>query len=460
MKLREKIVGTMIVCLGVVLGGVGAYTVIRVNAMTDHSTAEGARLVAETITQSMWVFGEIGDMDAQDRFVANVSQKEGIEHVHAARGEPTIRDFGVREAAKPQDRLEEQVLATGQPMTIIDHQAHTIRTILPLPAVESCLQCHNVQVGEVLGAASVAVDISADDRAKAAFFRTVLIAFLAAVIAAGVLLTLVLTRGVITPVQRSARSILESARRTLEAANQSRSACDQIAHNTAEQASGLQQTAASLQEMSAETRTFTSSTAAARDNAHRTAETAARGHAAVNQMTETMAEIKRAADDTSRIIGTINEIAFQTNLLALNAAVEAARAGDAGKGFAVVAEEVRNLAQRSAEAARNTEALLEGSRTRTDEGVDVVKEVAAVLEEIRQQAARASEVIGTVAQGSDVQARRINEITESVGMLDATTQSTAAGAQQSAANGAEMLAMADQLQAVARDLGALVGETV
>jgi methyl-accepting chemotaxis protein len=380
--------------------------------------------------------------------------------VHAARGEATVKDFGVREAALPQDALEEQVLATGQPLTLVDPDAHTIRTIMPLPAVESCLSCHDVKVGDVLGAASVTVDTTADDAAKATFARTVLLTFCGAIVGIGVLLAFIITRGVITPVRRAAQAIIQSARQTLDAANQSREAGEQIARNTSDQASGLQQTAASLQEMTAQVQVLSRSAAEANENAQQAAATAHHGHEAIGKMTASMAAIQKAADDTGRIIATINEIAFQTNLLALNAAVEAARAGEAGKGFAVVAEEVRNLAQRSAEAAHTTADLVSGSRSQSDQGVGMAAEVAAILESIVQQAASSSEAISAVTMSSDGQAQRIREIAEAMSALDQSTHSTAASAEQSAASNAQMLAMADELRQVADELGALVGETV
>jgi len=460
MKLRERIVALMVACLAVVLGGTAAYTVIAVRGMSEDSRAESARLVAESITHSMEVFGEIGDMEAQDRFVAAVSRQEGIAGVHAVRAPATAREYGERDGAEACDAWDEQVIATGEPATIIDHGAHTIRTVMPLVAVESCLDCHAAEVGEVLGAASVTVATAREDAAVTALSRNVILACTLAVLSAAALLGLIITRGVITPVRRAAAEIIAGVRRTLDAAGESRAAGEQIAQNTGDQASSLQQTAASLQQITAQTREFHRSAAGANDTADQTAASAQRGSEAVTRMTASMEAIRQSADDTARIIQTIDEIAFQTNLLALNAAVEAARAGDAGKGFAVVAEEVRNLAQRSAEAARNTADLLEGSRNQAQEGVQVVQDVAAVLAEITEMAARSSALIGEVSSGSDQQSRHVAEIAEAMNALDRVTQSTAASAQQSAATSAELTAMAEQLRHVADALGEMVGETV
>ncbi len=460
MKLRERVVILMVACLAVILGGAATYTLLSVRGMSSGSRAERARVVAESITHAMEVFGEIGDMEAQDRFVAGVSAEEGIAEVHAVRAPASVADFGEREAARVRDRWDQQVIDEGRPVTVTDRDAHTIRTVLPLMASESCLSCHDTEEGAVLGAASVTVDTAAEDAAVTALSRNVLLASAFAVLVAGALLALIITRGVIAPVRRAAASIIAGARRTLEAAGESRSAGEQIARNTGEQASSLQQTAASLEQISAQAREFHQSASSADQTADRTASAARSGHEAMTRMTASIEAIRQSADETSRVIQTIDEIAFQTNLLALNAAVEAARAGEAGKGFAVVAEEVRSLAQRSAEAARSTADLLEGSRQQAQEGVGVVQDVAAVLAEIAEQAARSSELIGEVSSGSDEQTRHVAEITAAMSALDRVTHSTAASAQQSAATSAELTGMAEQLRQVADSLGELVGEAV
>jgi methyl-accepting chemotaxis protein len=459
MKLREKIVSLMVACLAVVLGGLATYTVVSFQGLGDEASSEQARAVAESITHSMEVFGEIGDMAAQDRFVAAVCEQPGITDVHAVRAPASVADFGEREAARPRDHWDEQVIAEGQPVTVVDHDAHTIRTIQPLIATESCLDCHDTEVGAVLGAASVTVDTSEQQAAVASLSRYVVLACVLAVLVAGTALALIITRGVITPVRRAAATIVTGARRTLAAAGESRSAGELIAQNAGTQASSLQQTAASLEQISSQTRQFHQRATGASETAERTATAARRGHEAMTRMTGSMDAIRQSADDTARIIQTIDEIAFQTNLLALNAAVEAARAGEAGKGFAVVAEEVRNLARRSAEAAGGTAELLESSRRQADQGVAVVQEVASVLAEISEQAGQSRDLIGEVSTGSDAQARHVGEVSGAMTALDQVTQSTAASAQQSAATSAELTRMAGQLQDVATSLGTLVGDT-
>ncbi|MCB1182901.1 hypothetical protein KDM41_05670 [bacterium] len=460
MKLREKIVLLMVACLVLVLGGVGAFTIHRNGEMAADAKIESATLVAESIKGSMHVFGAIGDMEALETYVAEIQGLEGIADVKALRGAAVSTEYGDRAGGLPGDDFERQALAGGETTTLVDGEAHHIRVVMPLHAVASCLDCHDTQEGAVLGVASVTVDAAASDAASRAFAVTIALAYIGAVVLAGVLLSLVITRGVIRPVRKAALEIIQGAHRTLEAVGQSREAGEVIARNASDQASSLQQTAAGLQEMTARTREFSGHAGEANDNAGATSAAARRGHDAVSRMTSSMESIKQAADDTSRIIKTIDEIAFQTNLLALNAAVEAARAGDAGKGFAVVAEEVRNLAQRSAEAARNTAALLDGSRAQADQGVGVVEEVVAILQEITDQAEKSQGLIGNVTSGSADQVRAISELAEAVTNLDRATQSTAASAEQSAANAADVQEMADDMRRVADALGSLVGEEV
>lgn len=179
------------------------------------------------------------------------------------------------------------------------------------------------------------------------------------------------------------------------------------------------------------------------------AETAQRGaqsgQSSMVELSRAIDLIKQSSDETAKIVKTIDEIAFQTNLLALNAAVEAARAGDAGKGFAVVAEEVRSLAQRSAEAAKNTAELIEGSVKNADLGVRLSSDVAKQLEDIVVGSGKVNDIVAEIAAASVEQSKGIGQINSAVGQVNNVTQQNAANSEESASAAEELVAQAGQL---------------
>ncbi|WP_297308719.1 methyl-accepting chemotaxis protein, partial [Neptuniibacter sp.] len=189
-------------------------------------------------------------------------------------------------------------------------------------------------------------------------------------------------KSVTGPINNIINNLNSGAEQVGSASEQVASASQSLAEGASEQASSLEETSSSLEEMASMTRQNADNTKQANTLASTASGEADKGMRAMNSMSEAMTEIKKSSDDTAKIIKVIDEIAFQTNLLALNAAVEAARAGEAGKGFAVVAEEVRNLAQRSAEAAKDTSALIEGSQKNADGGVKSSEELVEILQNI------------------------------------------------------------------------------
>lgn len=212
------------------------------------------------------------------------------------------------------------------------------------------------------------------------------------------------------------------------------------------QASSLEEVSSALQEMAAMTKQNATNATAARGLSDGARTSAERGVGSMKRLADAIDRIKASSDKTAKIVKTIDEIAFQTNLLALNAAVEAARAGDAGKGFAVVAEEVRNLAMRSADAAKNTANLIEESVQNAEGGVAINQEVMQNLVEINEQVKKVSEVMAEIAAASDQQSHGVEQVNVAVEQVNLVTQQTAANAEESAGAAEELASQADEMK--------------
>jgi len=260
----------------------------------------------------------------------------------------------------------------------------------------------------------------------------------------------------IQPVYGVISGLASGAEQVTSASRQVASASQQLSEGATEQASSLEETSASLEEMSSMTRQNADHARQADRMIQETVQEAHRGREAMGHMVEAVGRIKRSADETVKILKTIDEIAFQTNLLALNAAVEAARAGEAGKGFAVVAEEVRNLAMRSAEAARSTASLIEESQKNADQGVATSSQVDEVLKRIQEQVGKVTQLVGDVSSASQEQARGVDQINAAVSQMDRVTQANAASAEESASASEELSAQANELREMVRRLQRIV----
>ncbi|HZS49163.1 MAG TPA: methyl-accepting chemotaxis protein [Blastocatellia bacterium] len=236
------------------------------------------------------------------------------------------------------------------------------------------------------------------------------------------------------------------------AAGEFTSAAYQINESSQSLATGSSQQAASVEEMSSGSQEMVSIARKNADNARearRLTESAnewtTRGFESMQKLSDAIDKIKSSAKSTAKIVKTIDEIAFQTNLLALNAAVEAARAGDAGKGFAVVAEEVRNLAIRSAEAAKNTASLIEQSVKNAESGGGVNEEVLHDLSEINKQVAKVRDVMSEIEGSSEQQKHGADQISKAIDRVSMVTQQTAAAAEESSSAAQELSSQADEL---------------
>jgi methyl-accepting chemotaxis protein len=230
-----------------------------------------------------------------------------------------------------------------------------------------------------------------------------------------------------------------------------------VADGASRQASALEETSASLEEISSMIKRNTEVSGQAKAIASQTRMAADVGATDMQSMSAAMSAIKAASSNIGKIIHTIDEIAFQTNILALNAAVEAARAGEAGAGFAVVAEEVRNLAQRSAQAARETAEKIDDSIIKSTHGAEISQKVAGSLNEIVAKAREVDKLIAEVASASHEQNQGLSQVLTAVNQMDGVTQGNAASAEETASATVEMNHEVDKLHAVIADLQAIVG---
>jgi hypothetical protein len=321
--------------------------------------------------------------------------------------------------------------------------APVVRVAIPDKLVaESCVTCHNThpespkkdwRLGQVRGVLEVIRPIGDELAAnRAASFRIATLGIVVIVMVCG-LIGWFIRQWISRPIQSAVAGLNE-------AAEEGEAAAAQIAKASQALAAGATEQAASIEETSASTTEIAGTTARNVDVAGTASKLIGECHLqvgeasrALDQTIEAMAEITQSSSDVSRIIRTIDEIAFQTNILALNASVEAARAGEAGLGFAVVADEVRNLAIRAADAARDTTSRIEASLANAGKGQERVKMVADSFGGLRRNFERVKELVDQVNTASGEQSRGLDQIARAIQQMEQLTQDTAASAEECAA---------------------------
>jgi methyl-accepting chemotaxis protein len=284
----------------------------------------------------------------------------------------------------------------------------------------------------------------------------IIVAFIIAVIV-GIVLGVFMVRAINGPLSRVIKGLNEGAYQGALVSEQISSASQSLAEGSSEQASSIDEISSSLEEMSSMTKQNAENANKANSLMKETKQVVVEANEFMAELTTSMEEISRANDETHKIIKTIDEIAFQTNLLALNAAVEAARAGEAGAGFAVVAEEVRNLALRSAAAAKNTAEMIEGTVKKTKYGTVMVTKTGEAFSRVAHSSIQVAELVGEIAVASNEHARGIEQVNTAVTEVDKVTQQNAAHAEESASASEKMNAQEEQMKDIAEKLLVMVG---
>ena len=400
-----------------------------------------------------------GDMDQFEKILVSQRQVPGLQELSLIDNKGRVdysSDPGQLKMYLPAD-LKETLLTEAQPVKRLTEGSFEIYQ--PVKPDKQCLECHTEwKAGQIGGVMKIRFSSDSMKEAQASwgsfasgFHKSNTAAtgmtLAVLVLVLGAVVVFIIHREVAAPLNRIAGNLLDQAAQVNGASGQLTATSQTLAEGSSEQASSLEETSSSLEEMSSMTKRNAENVHQVNDLAREASAAATRGAEDVKQMNAAMADIKASSDGIAKIIKSIDEIAFQTNILALNAAVEAARAGEAGMGFAVVANEVRNLAQLSANAARETTAKIESALSKTAQGVGISNQVAQALTDILVKTKQVEELAAEVATAASEQTQGITQINMAVGEMDKVTQGNAAAAEECASSAQELNSQARDMRA-------------
>ena len=363
--------------------------------------------------------------------------------------------------------VRKTVMQEGRPLT--RRKGSTFELYRPIPIVADCRRCHHgwTETG-VSGAhfmsystASLEESQKSVEKDTAAIqqsnFQGVIMSILILLPVVGILSFFLIKTLISRPIRIAASELSADSDHVANASDQISIASQSLAEGASQQAASLEETSASLEEIASRTKQNADDALSAKALSSETRKAAETGSENMVEMNRAMSDIQSASSNISKIIRTIDEIAFQTNILALNAAVEAARAGEAGAGFAVVADEVRNLAQRSAQAAKETAEKIEDSIRKSATGVQISGKVTESLVQIVSKARQVDELVAKITIASSEQSQGLDELNSAVTEMDKVTQTNAASAEQSANAAEQLTSQTASLRALVADLQNLIG---
>ena len=314
----------------------------------------------------------------------------------------------------------------------------------------------NWKAGEVHGAYILSSPLEKVDRVVAASVTGTLAWVLPMSLLIAGLFYLMTQTQLIKPLEQTMTSINESSKTTLQASKEISDASHSLADNCTQQAASIEETSAALEEISSMTKINTENAQQAEVFSHQIAEQSQTGFGQMKKLGEAIKHIQESSGEISKIVQSIDQIAFQTNILALNAAVEAARAGEAGAGFSVVADEVRQLAMRSAVAAKETSEKIVSAAERTSAGAELCSQMEAQFGSINEGAQKMYKTVSQVANSTREQNNGIAQITTAVQSIDKSTQSIAACSEEAAASSNSLNAEASSLEKSVEVLGRII----
>ena len=285
--------------------------------------------------------------------------------------------------------------------------------------------------------------------------RNVLLVAVCAIMV-GLFFSFFIASGIVSVLKQITVGMGEGAAQVASAAGQVSSSSQSMAEGASEQAASIEETSASMEEMSSMTKKNSENAGSADNLMQDATQVVIAANESMRLLTQSMTDISKASEETSKIIKTIDEIAFKTNLLALNAAVEAARAGEAGAGFAVVADEVRNLAMRAAQAAKNTAELIEGTVRKVNGGSVLVSSTNEAFVKVADSVTKVGQLVSEIATASKEQSNGIEQVNIAITEMDKVVQQNAASSEESASAAEEMNAQAEQLKEYVEELIKLV----
>lgn len=442
---------------------------------TENQTGEEARQWQWVDTVRRAVFASLvdamaaGDMDKFQKILNAQRDVPGLQELSLtdSKGRIAYSSDAARLKQQLPPDLSKSLFASNS--VVKRRTESSLELHFPQPAEKSCIECHtDLKQGQIMGVMTMRFTSEPLKKAEQGWedfnaqlarsnLRTSGLSLIGLMLVVALLVSLAVHLLMAKPINRVTAAIAEHAAYVEAGAAAVGQASTALAKDASNQAASIEETSASLEEMAAMTQRNTDHALQVDALTKETRAAADSGVEQMRMMNTAMESIGAAGDDIAKIIKTIDAIAFQTNILALNAAVEAARAGEAGMGFAVVAEEVRALAQRSAQAARETGTKIEGAIQKTAQGVQISGEVAAALNGILAKARKLDTLAAEVANASREQSNGVKQINLAVAQMDQVTQNNAASAEEGAAAASQLNTQAASLRLAVTELQDLIG---